>query len=97
MRAGRPAFTRSGIRSSCAARCCRSSAGSQRKGIKKTLLAELMLHPDDSPLRLNGCGMVIVNPPWQFDRWLKELLPELVRLLARDAHATQRVEWLTAE
>ncbi|MGH8121828.1 MAG: 23S rRNA (adenine(2030)-N(6))-methyltransferase RlmJ, partial [Rudaea sp.] len=67
------------------------------KGIGKTLLAELMLHADDSPLRLNGCGMVIVNPPWQFDRWLQDLLPELVRLLARDAHATQRVEWLTAE
>ncbi|MGH8123036.1 MAG: 23S rRNA (adenine(2030)-N(6))-methyltransferase RlmJ, partial [Rudaea sp.] len=29
------------------------------KGIKKTLMAELMLHADDSPLRLNGCGMVI--------------------------------------
>ncbi|HEY8012142.1 MAG TPA: 23S rRNA (adenine(2030)-N(6))-methyltransferase RlmJ [Rudaea sp.] len=67
------------------------------KGIKKTLMVELMLHPDDSPLRLNGCGMVIVNPPWQFDRWLKELLPELAHLLARDAHASQRVEWLTGE
>jgi len=66
-------------------------------GVKKTLVAELLLQPADSPLRLNGCGMVIVNAPWQFDRWLEALLPDLARVLARDTPAQWRVEWLTAE
>ena len=66
-------------------------------GIKKTLVAELMIDADDSPLRLNGCGMVIVNPPWQFDQQLAQLLPDLSRLLARSRHAEHRVDWLTRE
>ena len=68
-----------------------------KRGIKKTLAAELMIDADDSPLRLNGCGMVIVNAPWQFDAWLAQLLPDLVRLLARSSRASQRLEWLTRE
>ena len=67
------------------------------KGIKKTLAVELLVQDDDSPLRLNGCGMVIVNAPWQFDRWIETLLPDLVRLLARDARAQGRTEWLVKE
>jgi len=66
-------------------------------GIKKTLAADLMIDADDSPLRLNGCGIVIVNAPWQFDRWLAQLLPDLMRLLARNPRAEQRVSWLTQE
>ena len=69
----------------------------ERHGVRKTLMAELMLHPDDSPLRLNGCGMLIVNPPWQFDKQLAELLPDLAHMLARETRAEQRVEWLTGE
>lgn len=68
-----------------------------KQGIKKTLVAELMIDADDSPLRLNGCGMVIVNAPWQFDAWLSRLLPDLERLLARSPRASHRLEWLTRE
>lgn len=66
-------------------------------GIKKTLVAELMIDADDSPLRLNGNGMIIVNAPWQFDAVLAQLLPDLARMLARGPRASHRVEWLTAE
>ncbi|MBS0590649.1 MAG: 23S rRNA (adenine(2030)-N(6))-methyltransferase RlmJ [Proteobacteria bacterium] len=66
-------------------------------GVKKTLVAELMIDADDSPLRLNGCGMVVVNAPWQFDRWLERLLADLTPLLARSPRASHRVEWLTHE
>ena len=68
-----------------------------KRGAKKTLLAELMIDADDSPLRLNGCGMIIVNAPWQFDLWLAKLLAELAPMLARSARASHRVEWLTTE
>ena len=30
---------------------------------KSALLAELLVRPDDSPLRLNGSGMLMINPP----------------------------------
>ena|SRR5215468_2065043 len=66
-------------------------------GVRKTLLAELLVHADDSPLRLNGCGMVIVNPPWKFDRHLAGLLPALHGRLAAEGAGGTRVDWLTGE
>ena len=68
-----------------------------QKKIPKTLCAELLLHPDNSALRLNGCGMIIVNPPWKFDRLLEELLPALRNHLAEGRFGQHRVEWLTGE
>ncbi len=68
-----------------------------RRKIPRTLYAELLMHPDNSALRLNGCGMVIVNPPWKFDRQLAELLPTLRQHLAQGRFGQQRVEWLTGE
>jgi 23S rRNA (adenine2030-N6)-methyltransferase len=65
--------------------------------IPKVLCAELLLHPDNSALRLNGCGMVIVNPPWKFERQLGELLPALREHLAQGRFGQHRVEWLTRE
>jgi 23S rRNA (adenine2030-N6)-methyltransferase len=65
--------------------------------IPKTLCAELLLHPDNSALRLNGCGMVIINPPWKFDRTLEELLPALRGHLAEGRFGQHHVTWLTGE
>lgn len=58
------------------------------------LVAELLLHPENSALRLNGCGIAIVNPPWRFDAELQEWLPPLVGLLAQSRHGNHRIEWL---
>jgi 23S rRNA (adenine2030-N6)-methyltransferase len=41
------------------------------------LAAELLRTPPDDPARLNGSGLVVINPPWQLDRGLEELLPFL--------------------
>ena len=62
--------------------------------IGKTLVVELLRQPDDSALRLNGCGMVIVNPPWQFERQLEGSLPELRKHLALAGSGQQRIDWL---
>ena len=61
----------------------------------KVLVAELLLHPDNSGLRLNGCGMAIINPPWKFDQQLETLLPALQEFLAQGRYGQHRVEWLT--
>jgi 23S rRNA (adenine2030-N6)-methyltransferase len=63
---------------------------------KDIVLAELMVRPDDSPLRMNGSGMLIVNPPWQFDRELVATLPLLRDTLQQDA-GSWRLDWLKQE
>ena len=65
--------------------------------IRKTLVAELLVHPDDSPLRLNGCGMVIVNAPWKFDDQVDKLLRVLQPMLAQDNAGSTRIDWLTRD
>ena len=65
-------------------------------GFEKVLAAELLLQPDNSPLRLNGCGMAIVNAPWKLDEQLADLMPALMRRLASSPASSQSVEWLTS-
>jgi 23S rRNA (adenine2030-N6)-methyltransferase len=60
----------------------------------KVLVAELLVWPDDSPLRLNGCGMLIANPPWQLDATLAALLSALRQVLAQAPGAAHRLRWL---
>ncbi|HEX5354083.1 MAG TPA: 23S rRNA (adenine(2030)-N(6))-methyltransferase RlmJ [Rhodanobacteraceae bacterium] len=60
----------------------------------KTLIAELLVRPADSPLRLNGCGMLIANPPWQFDHALAGMLPALRGALAQSPRSSQHLRWL---
>lgn len=64
--------------------------------IKSALLVELQVFPDDSPLRLNGSGMLILSPPWQLDRAMPPLLSALRKTLAPETGAT-RLEWLKPE
>ena len=63
---------------------------------KSVLLAELQIRADDSPLRLNGSGLVIVNPPWKFDQQIAPALPVLKKHLG-EAGAMTRLEWLKTE
>ena len=63
---------------------------------KSALLAELQVHPDDSPLRLNGSGMLVLNPPWQLEETIAQALPLLQKVLGGPG-ATTRLEWLRAE
>ena len=63
---------------------------------KSALVVELLVHPDDTPLRLNGSGLLILNPPWQLDTELAPVLPVLARLLG-ERHPSWRLEWLKQE
>ncbi len=57
------------------------------------LLAELLVRPDDSPLRMNGSGMLLINPPWQFDQQLAQVMPQL-RSLMGENEPTSDLRWL---
>lgn len=63
---------------------------------RSALLAELQVRPDDSPLRLNGSGLLVLNPPWQFDQVLAPVLPLLKKSLG-ETGATTRLEWIKPE
>jgi 23S rRNA (adenine2030-N6)-methyltransferase len=43
----------------------------------ETLAVELLVHPAVTEERLNGCGLVIVNPPWKLDQQIGNVLPFL--------------------
>ena len=60
---------------------------------KSVLLLELLVRPDDSPLRMNGSGMLLLNPPWQFDAAMRPAL-EAMRTALGETGASSRVEWL---
>jgi 23S rRNA (adenine2030-N6)-methyltransferase len=62
---------------------------------KSALVAELMVRPDDSPLRMNGSGLLLLNVPWQFDETLRAVLP-LLRQALGEFGANTRVDWLRA-
>jgi 23S rRNA (adenine2030-N6)-methyltransferase len=63
---------------------------------KQALVAELMVRPDDSPLRMNGSGLLILNPPWKLDAEIAVALPALARALG-EAGASHRLEWIRKE
>lgn len=60
------------------------------------LAVELTTLPTDVPHRLNGSGLVIINPPWQLKETLGKELPPLARRLAGpDGKPRVRTEDLT--
>lgn len=63
-------------------------------GCERVLAAELLLRPADSPLRLNGSGIAIVNPPWRIERALAPALDALARLLGDPGVARAELNWL---
>lgn len=64
-------------------------------GFGKVLVAEVLIRPARHPEKLNGCGLVIINPPWQLDQDLDALLPFLAkRLAATGLEGEHRLQWL---
>jgi 23S rRNA (adenine2030-N6)-methyltransferase len=44
--------------------------------------------------RLNGTGLIIVNPPWRLEAELAKLLPVLAAVLAREGRGGVRLDRL---
>lgn len=60
---------------------------------KTAWVAELLVRPADSPLRLNGSGMLLLNAPWKLDERIGAVLPILRRDLGEDG-ASWRLDHL---
>jgi 23S rRNA (adenine2030-N6)-methyltransferase len=65
--------------------------------VGKVLCTEIGLYDVERVDRLNGCGMLILNPPWRLDEELRSLAPALARVMAHEGDGTHRVEWLKSE
>jgi len=67
-------------------------------GLRKLLQVELHIRPASSPLGLNGSGMLLANPPWQFEEQMQRATTELLHVLAPDAAGgVATVDWLVPE
>ncbi len=69
-----------------------------KTGIRRQLVCEVCVWPDDTPVGLNGCSLLVINPPWKFsedaDEALQWLFPHL-RMNENGGHAA--VRWLVGE
>ena len=70
----------------------------RRLDVPKILRAELIVSPVSNPERLNGSGLILVNPPWTLERELAALLPVLAALLERAPNSGGfKLDWLAGE
>ncbi len=62
-----------------------------------TLTCELTIAGEASPIKLKGCGLLIINPPWQFATEVAPVLAFLAAALAQAPGGGARTEWVVAE
>jgi len=67
----------------------------RRLALGKTLRAELTVLAMSEASKLNGCGLVLVNPPWRLADELGILLPALAKILGREGKGAFRLDWLS--
>jgi len=60
---------------------------------KSALMVELLVRADDSPLRLNGSGLLLLNAPWKIDTALASAL-KVLREVLDEGGGSARLEWL---
>jgi 23S rRNA (adenine2030-N6)-methyltransferase len=75
----------------------RVRAATLLEGLRKlpatpTLVADIIVEPN-AP-RMNGCGLAILNPPWEFEEEARVIMRCLGTVLARAPGATSTVRWL---
>jgi len=68
-----------------------------KSGMRKVLVCELSVRSCTVANRLNGSGLIIVNPPWQVDESLREAVNWLAPVLAQEETSPPRVDWLVPE
>ncbi len=57
------------------------AAGIEAAGIRDVIAVELFLREPLDPARLNGCGLLVVNPPYRFETEIEPYLAALLRAL----------------
>lgn len=68
--------------------------GLAASGIAKVLDLRLMVRKPGAEPRLDGSGMVVINPPFMLEEEMRLLLPALAKLLQMDDGGGSDVVWL---
>ena len=66
-------------------------------GIRKILKLDFALEDQDWTLTMRGCGMLVVNPPWQFEVEAAAMLDWLWPVLSLKKTGGVKVSWLALE
>jgi 23S rRNA (adenine2030-N6)-methyltransferase len=61
------------------------------------LTAELTVAGEAAGLKLRGCGLLVLNPPWGFAEVAQSLLDLLVPRLAQAPGGEGRLKWLVPD
>jgi 23S rRNA (adenine2030-N6)-methyltransferase len=61
------------------------------------LAVELLIAAESSALKMKGCGVVVINPPWQFETEARTMMNCLAEVLAQEPGGGARVEWIVRE
>ncbi|MEJ2059251.1 MAG: 23S rRNA (adenine(2030)-N(6))-methyltransferase RlmJ [Gammaproteobacteria bacterium] len=69
----------------------------KKSGLRNVLRSEFYIAPPDTPLGLNGSGMVIVNPPWQIDACIAAAVAEMEKRLDTDEAPAPLLDWWIPE
>jgi 23S rRNA (adenine2030-N6)-methyltransferase len=62
-----------------------------------TLELELTVAGEQSVLKMKGCGLAVINPPWQFDAEAGPILEWLAGVLAQEPGGRAKCRWLVPE
>lgn len=62
-----------------------------------TLVFELTIVGPDHPMKMKGCGLVVINPPWEIDKELVQAGTWLSEILAQDHGGRSEMRWLVRE
>lgn len=62
-----------------------------------TFALELTIAGPDHPAKLKGCGLVVINPPWQVDAELGAMNAWLAGILAQASGGGATLRWLVRE
>jgi 23S rRNA (adenine2030-N6)-methyltransferase len=68
-----------------------------KTGIPKILDISLEVRAPSQEPRLDGCGIVVINPPYPLEGEMKVLLPALSNILAEGPGATFAADWIAGE
>jgi len=59
-------------------------AALRQTAIRDIVFAEFLRREPLDPARLNGCGLLVINPPWRFDAEIPPILSALLAALGDD-------------
>jgi 23S rRNA (adenine2030-N6)-methyltransferase len=71
--------------------------GMERLGLPPTLTFELAIAGSASAIKMKGCGVTVVNPPWQIEQRVTPMIEFLASELAQDTGGAARTTWLVKE